>query len=348
MDPPAHLRLGVAITVGLVDAITRCLLAAPGRTFGVSSWDGSGCLKTALSAARDLGVSDQISASDRSILVVANHNTFLDAPMLAPLVGRASARPFAGGLAPWAADPLAWPFTAAGAFLFGRPGMATIISLVCGLPVQQKWIRYGEPHPKEFFALNQTRNLPDLVRCLAAGRTVLYFPEGRLVQDAVEPRDEQGRWMQPDGRWSEQGGRVATFFSGVGRIVAHSGAVVLPVAHFGLDDILPAGSSLYNLKDSSVNFIGPANVAIHVSKPLDFRPLLRRFETSHPHLTPFGEGGEAMGAADAMCPEKRALYREITEKIRQAVLEAHAVARENAEAASLGGSPEGNVQNTTK
>jgi hypothetical protein len=67
----------------------------------------------------------------------------------------------------------------------------------------------------------------------------------------------------------------------------------------------------------------PVAVAVHLGAPLDFGPLLQAFEAAHPHLVPFG-APHAWHAADAMGPEKRQLYRAITEEVRAAVLASHA------------------------
>ena len=54
--------------------------------------------------------------------------------------------------------------------------------------------------------------------------------------------------MQLDGRRSEPHAPVATFYSGIGRLVAHSGARVLPVAHVGLEPVLAARDDRYKVK----------------------------------------------------------------------------------------------------
>ena len=82
-------------------------------------------------------------------------------------------------------------------------------------------------------------------------RTLIFFPEGRLIQDSVEKRDEEGRLVQLDGRRSEPHAPVAPFYSGIGRLVAHSGARVLPMAHVGLEPILAAHDDRY--KASQLN-----------------------------------------------------------------------------------------------
>jgi hypothetical protein len=46
-----------------------------------------------------------------------------------------------------------------------------------------------------------------------------------------------------DGSKNEPDGLVASFYSGIGRVVAHSSARVVPSAHVGLDDILTSKES---------------------------------------------------------------------------------------------------------
>jgi hypothetical protein len=80
---------------------------------------------------------------------------------------------------------------------------------------------------------------------------------------------------------------------------------------------------------------GPAHVGLHFGSPLDFGSRLAAFEKAHPHLTPFSAGVEAaVASGDYLGPEKRALYREITEAVREEVLRCHALARKQAAAAS--------------
>ena len=195
----------------------------------------------------------------RPLIIASNHATYLDAPLLATRIGRAAAaeNPTPFGFL-WTLDSQCWPFCVASAsLLFNEgPARATFISLLCGLPVQPKWKCLGEPHPEELFRLNNSQYLPDIISVVsgkakggsgsgssgsggggsgdeAAPRMLLIFPEGRLLQEAVEPRDDQGRWTQLDGKKSEPGAMVGTFQSGLGRIVAHcsSGMVRRLFAH---------------------------------------------------------------------------------------------------------------------
>lgn len=222
----------------------------------------------------------------------------------------------------------------------------------CGIVWCSPSLKEGEPQPDNLFQLNHTQYLPDLITVLMRGRSVLIFPEGRLVQAHVEPRDSLGRWVRlggagaaaPDAHavaatsaseaatstHSEPGALVSPFHSGVGRLVAHSGARVLPVAHAGLDAVLPCADCSYKLDRTELRLLGPAHVAVHFGAPLDFRSRLRAFEEAHPHLVPFSDPG-AFSAPDAMGPEKRALYREITDEVRRAVVRAHARALEEAQ-----------------
>ena len=72
------------------------------------------------------------------------------------------------------------------------------------------------------------------------------------MQDSVEPRDAEGRLVQLNGRKSEPDDVVCPFYSGIGRLVAHSGAVVIPFGHGGLEHVLCAKDSNYKLFASSL------------------------------------------------------------------------------------------------
>jgi len=80
------------------------------------------------------------------------------------------------------------------------------------------------------------------------------------------------------------------------------------------------------MANSDFNLLSPpVAVAVHVGAPLDFGPMLTAFELAHPHLVPF-KAPNSWAAPDAMGPEKRQLYRDITEAIRKAVIECHSKA----------------------
>eukprot|EP00615_Pteridomonas_danica_P010498 CAMPEP_0114339916 /NCGR_PEP_ID=MMETSP0101-20121206/8036_1 /TAXON_ID=38822 ORGANISM="Pteridomonas danica, Strain PT" /NCGR_SAMPLE_ID=MMETSP0101 /ASSEMBLY_ACC=CAM_ASM_000211 /LENGTH=358 /DNA_ID=CAMNT_0001473019 /DNA_START=13 /DNA_END=1089 /DNA_ORIENTATION=+ len=312
LNPPLHLIAGVTFVVSLTEAFVSSLFLISGKTLSITT-DNDIDLKQMVMKTK----------STSPVIVAANHNTYLDAPLLAPLFGRCGTNlSFL-----WIRDPSSWIFSAGSAsLLFSKPIMGTITSLVCGLPIQQKWITKGESHPKDLISLNVSQHLNDFITCLKSGKTLLFFPEGRLIQNSVEVRDEEGRWTQMDGRKNEPNGLVATFHSGVGRLVAHSGAKVIPTAHCGLDSLLTSEKS-YNLVDVSFDLSPHEPVSVHVGEPIDFTEMIQQFEKKHPNLTPFSNP-QALGCEDYMCDEKRKFYREITEVIRAEIIRCHNTARE--------------------
>jgi hypothetical protein len=241
LDPPWHLRLGVVLAVGVVDVVLKLFLLAPGRSVTVTTHAGDGNVRAALDAARLLGAnslaarqsadsgthssaaSSQGSTSDNAassssrdtlrapLLVVLNHNTLLDAPLIAPILGRAATSPEASPwMLPWTTDAQAWPFCIGSAtLLFNHPLTATLVSLICGMPIQPKWVSCQlcndralnqrlfcltlslEPLPnvirvtlshqcaasEEVFDLNRTQYIPAMLECLRRGRTLVLCPE---------------------------------------------------------------------------------------------------------------------------------------------------------------------------
>ena len=134
---------------------------------------------------------------------------------------------------------------------------------------------------------------------------------------------------------------------------------VLPVAHVGLDGLLPSRDDSYKIAGSILQPRAAARVHVRFGKPLDFAPRLEDFESAHTHLEPLrmvdrppeppeqpeqpeqpeaeASPAPASGAGtafpkDFMCAEKRALYREITDTVRGEIIRLHAIAREKAKA----------------
>jgi len=180
LDPPPHLRLGVVFAVGVVDIILNMFLVAPGRSVTVTTHAGHSNVRAVLDAARHISaesiavrtvkgkdrettpVSSKTSeeaitsgdnlltesadskASKGPLLVVLNHNTLLDAPLIAPILGRATAsKAMSPWIFPWTTDPEAWPFCIGSAsFLFNTSIKATLVSLICGVPIQPKWVSF--------------------------------------------------------------------------------------------------------------------------------------------------------------------------------------------------------------
>ena len=178
LDPPIHVRLGVVFAVGVVDLILNMFFVAPGRSVTVTTHAGDSSIRVVLDAARQISAesiaartgkeTDHESAlmpsqtveiattsgdvlrtqpaesksSKGPLLVVLNHNTLLDAPLVAPMLGRATASKSASPwIFPWTTDPEAWPFCIGSAsFLFNDAIKATFVSLICGMPIQPKWV----------------------------------------------------------------------------------------------------------------------------------------------------------------------------------------------------------------
>ena len=197
-------------------------------------------------------------------------------------------------------------------------------SMLCALPIQPKWAEREKLMPEDSrFDLNQSQYLPDLVTLLRdEKRNLVLFPEGRLCQHSLEPRDEEGRMWQLDGRKSEPHAQVGPFFSGVGRLVAHSGAQVLPVGMLGLENILRAKNDEYKAEECTFTIFANADVRVHLGKPLDFSAHIATFHRDHPELSRL-DARDALQAPDAFCQEKCALYRQITEEVRTAVLDCY-------------------------
>jgi hypothetical protein len=82
------------------------------------------------------------------------------------------------------------------------------------------------------------------------------------------------------------------------------------------------------LKNVGLDLSPQQGVSVHVGEALDFTSMIESFEKQHPHLLSFKDP-HAMGGPDYMCPEKRKLYRDITEIIRKEVLRCHEIARAN-------------------
>ena len=232
---------------------------------------------------------------------------------------------------PWLwRDSRRWIFSVGSAdVLFSKRIMGTMCSSLCGLPVQMRWTPSGEDmkeHAPEDFDLTRTQYIPDLAK---ANRThhLLLFPEGRLAQNAIEPRDDLGRWTNRDGRVNEPGGEVLSFFSGIGRLVAHTRAAVVPIGHHGLGTVLAS-------KDASYKFAGVAmhfgkDVRVHVGAPVECDDLIEEWERRHPLLSL-----EDISAPDTTTSsEKRWLYRAITERVREHVVRCHTICREGVERA---------------
>ena len=376
-EPRDHIVTGVALAVTVLDSAVRSLVA----------------LQKSCEITCDAGTEGVLSDSrpDYPLVIASNHQTFIDALVIVPLLWRYALPGMVGSfgaeaqelepeedhdhdhdhghdqdeaapasrattprkrrvvllrrsladriLPPWPglwSHFEEWIFTAGSAsLLFDRSAAsATLCSILCGLPLQPRYSEAGgAAQPEALVARNRTQYLPDLVDVVRQGRRLLIFPEGRLVQSAVEPRDALGRWTNFNGKKNEPGGRVMAFYTGVGRIVAHApGARVLPVGHSGLDAAMCADANgLYRLSEHRLR-LGRAHVRVHFGEIIDFGPMVARWQEQHPHLSLAD-----IGAADTMCAEKRALYRAITEAVRAEVVRCEALSYESSRRGGAGG-----------
>jgi len=252
----------------------------------------------------------------RPVVFISNHQTFLDAPLLAPLIAKltTSGHPYLWGL-----DWQNWPFSAGSAsLLFNHPVPATIMTLFCGVPVQPKWQAIGESHPTNILVQNRSRFLPDMIEVTKV-RKMILFPEGRLYQDSIEPRDEQGCWTQFDGLKTAPNDDVGQFFTGFARIVAHTDALVVPITHMGLDQVQKAKNTDYKFQDCSYGT--GADVRIHIGKPMDFGQAIGDMREK-------GFSFDDFNAPDTYCSEKKILYREIRDSVRTSVIKGRDACRE--------------------
>ena len=155
IKPSWHHTVGVVTTTVLIDQTVQYIMSRQ-RSFAVST-DGGFELAAALRRVREGG-------APTGLICAANHATFLDAPLLATLVGR-SASDKSGPL--WSLDRDNWPFSVASAsLLFRQWAQATFMSVVCSLPLQTKRLTRDQLQDPELFRINQTQHIPDLIRAL--------------------------------------------------------------------------------------------------------------------------------------------------------------------------------------
>lgn len=300
LEPRWHLIAGVTMASGGLDVCMKALLSFQ-RSFKVSTDDG-------------YNLREELQ-TQRPVIFAANHSSFLDVAILAPMVGKLSTQ----GWAPaWPLRWQSWPFSFGSAtLLFNNAVQGTIFSLLCGMPIQPKWQSMGEAHPAQLVQCNE-HFLQDAI-AVARKRNILIFPEGRIYQDHVEPRDEGGRWTSFCGRQGAPGERVGPLFSGVARIAAHSGARVIPVGHTGLDQVLRAATEDYTLREHSLHT--GQDVRVHFGRPLDFGDKIAEFGTAD------GLQFDDITAPDTYCDRKQELYRLITDDVRQNLLRCRSIAQ---------------------
>lgn len=190
-------------------------------------------------------------------------------------------------------------------------------------PVRSKWLDMND-----FF-------LDDIARLVYGDRRVLIFPEGRIWQEALETRSEEGRWLPsyaaspPIMQGSAPCETVGPFYWGIGKVVARTGCVVVPIGHYGNQRVFPSNTTRH-VDFRNIKFSGE-RVHVVVGHPMDFSKLLRKFLEANPNIS-FPIRGES--------EEELELYSHITRCVREAVLECEAKAKrvvmtERAKKASL-------------
>ncbi len=88
IDPPWHLVAGVTVAVRTLDIAVNALFILPGRKLTLTTETGES-LTSLLARCKTGRLDDELP---RGLLCVSNHNTFLDGPLLAPRIFRASLR----------------------------------------------------------------------------------------------------------------------------------------------------------------------------------------------------------------------------------------------------------------
>jgi monolysocardiolipin acyltransferase len=164
------------------------------------------------------------------------------------------------------------------------------------------------------FPLDRSGSLEQpLFKCyqdkLNTGSWVHIFAEGRVWQEWRFENNEQ---------------RLGPFKIGVGKLIAHSvnNPLIVPMYHKGLDQIIPEKI----LKDkkkrkastpiSLIPRIGK-NVEVYIGKPIDFQSKLEAFDHLH---------GVEMRKNWQATSELLALYTDLANDVREAVLELEALA----------------------
>ena len=178
-------------------------------------------------------------------------------------------------------------------------------------PVRSKWLALND------FFLN------DISRLILGGKRVLIFPEGRIWQEALESRSEEGRWLpsyEASPAIAQAGAPCETigpFYWGIGKIVARTGCVVLPIGHYGNQNVLPSNGTRH-IDFKRIRLSGE-RVHVVIGEPMNFAQLLENFLEKNPDIT-FPIQGES--------DKELELYSHITRCVREAVLECEARAKQ--------------------
>lgn len=322
LEPRWYHTFAVTVASGLVDVGARALIAAQDN-FEVTTDDD-------FALANSPDACFMRALKGQSVVFAANHVSMLDCCVISPLISRR----LTGSMTPlWGLEYTEWPFAVGSTtLLFNNSLKAMGASLLCSMPVQNRYSSNGEIKAEsteaEFRAMN-SRFLRDIIEVVKNDRKLVIFPEGRLWQERLEVRDEDGCWTHHNGVKLGPGERVGYFHSGVGKIIAHSGALFVPISHAGFDHILPSSGSYATGWPQTGQ-----RAHLHIGHPVDFRPLITTFEQLHGPLD--FEGPES--------DEMRALFHTITTRVREEVLRCHTICLDSIEvkASAIGACPVSN------
>ena len=227
----------------------------------------------------------------RPLLTVSNHQSVMDDPGLwALLLPYLRLRP----------EQLRWQICTEDVF-FANKHLQRLIALGNCMPLDRtgSWL---QPLFERFYDK------------LVGGSWCHIFPEGRVFQNWRFAAGEQ---------------RLGPFKPGVGKLVAHcppgKEPIVLPLYHTGMDSIVPEVVLSHQERMSKKRLDRPAaskpvslkpntgcDIRYFVGKPLDFTEKVRLFREEHPGV---------LDSWNTTTWASLRLYREISNDIRQAVLE---------------------------
>jgi monolysocardiolipin acyltransferase len=183
---------------------------------------------------------------------------------------------------------------------------------------------------------------PWLQSILAAGNVMPLDRSGSLEQplfQVFKEKLESGAWCHifPEGRiwqswrFDKDEPHLGPFKVGVGKLIAHSKVtpVVLPLYHTGMDDVVPEKqlADKKSKKPAKPQSIFPRRgkkIRVVVGMPIDFEEKIEKFRATHPGVL---ENWTSTS-------ESLALYAEITNELRTAMLGIEKEARSQVENSS--------------